>query len=357
MNEFDFIRRLRDEMQSRKHSSRLVRGIGDDAAVISQAAGRDLLISTDLLVEGIDFYRDATSASLLGHKALAVSLSDIAAMGARPLWSLVSIGAPLRIWNRSFAGDFFAGYLALADRYGVTLTGGDVSETPERIVIDSIVVGEVITGKAVLRSGAEPGDQIFVTGTLAGAAAGLKLIETGARLSRQGPITEPLAVASGSTVIDQSNRRSDDDAIQALLLRHLCPSPRVGWGIVLGEERLASGMIDISDGLSSDLAHLCRESNVGALIQSASLPIDKDVIQLCGRRALDPLALALHGGEDFELLFTAHPDNVARLPKRVDGIEISRVGEITNEPGVIRIAEKNRVWELEPRGFEHFRKD
>ena len=380
MNEFDFIRRLRDEMQSRKHSSRLVRGIGDDAAVISQAAGRDLLISTDLLVEGIDFYRDATSASLLGHKALAVSLSDIAAMGARPLWSLVSIGAPLGIWNWSFAGDFFAGYLALADRYGVTLSGGDVSETPERIVIDSIVVGEVITGKAVLRSGAEPGDQIFVTGTLAGAAAGLKLIEMGARLSRQeadgseqeselpavaggpvlsrqGPITEPLAVASGSTVIDQSNQRSDDDAIQALLLRHLCPSPRVGWGIVLGEERLASAMIDISDGLSSDLAHLCRESNVGALIQSASLPIDRDVIQLCGRRALDPLALALHGGEDFELLFTAHPDNVARLPKRVDGIEISRVGEITNEPGVIRIAEKNRVWELEPRGFEHFRKD
>src|SRR5207237_3157966 len=196
----------------------------------------------------------------------------------------------------------------------------------------------VISGKAVPRSGAEPGDQIFVTGNLAGAAAGLKLIEMGARLGKQeaggskqeseppaarggpGSVTEPLAVASALLLPDGSQPRSEDDAIQSLLLRQLRPSPRVGWGMVLGEGRLETAMIDISDGLSSDLAHLCRESNVGALIQSASLPVDKDVTQLCGRRALDPLALALHGGEDFELLFTAHPDNVARLPKRVDGV-------------------------------------
>src|SRR2546430_13204388 len=148
MNEFDFIRRLRDEMQSRKYSSRLVRGIGDDAAVISQAAGRDLLISTDLLVEGIDFYRDATSASLLGHKALAVSLSDIAAMGARPLWSLVSIGLPDDVWNDTFKDEFFEGYLMLADEYGVALAGGDVSRTLAQIVIDSILLGEVSSGAA-----------------------------------------------------------------------------------------------------------------------------------------------------------------------------------------------------------------
>src|SRR5437870_1658043 len=350
MNEFDFIRHLRDEMQSRTHSSRLVKGIGDDAAVISQIAGRDAVITTDLLVEGIDFYREATPAWLLGHKALAVSLSDIAAMGARPLWGLVSIGAPSGIWRHSFTGEFFAGYLALADQYGVTLSGGDLSETTERIVIDSIVAGEVTTGRAVPRSGAEPGDQIFVTGTLAGAAAGLKLIGMGARVSRQeaggnkqeseppavadGPssVTEPFAVASGPGTSDEFQPRSEDDAIQALLLRHLRPSPRVGWGIVLGEERLASSMIDISDGLSSDLAHLCGESDVGALIQSESIPSDSDVIKLCGRRALDPLALALHGGEDFELLFTVQPHNIARLPKRVDGVSISLIGEITNQP-------------------------
>ena len=138
-------------------------------------------------------------------------------------------------------------------------------------------------------------------------------------------------------------------------MRQSRPQPRVGWGIVLGEERLATAMIDISDGLSSDLAHLCEESNAGALIDASSLPIDQDVITLCGRRALDPLMLALHGGEDFELLFTVRPDEVARLPKRVDGVTISRIGEVTDQPGKIRIAEKNRVWDLQPGGFEHFK--
>ena len=364
MNEFEFIRNLREQTRSRHHSARVINEIGDDASVITQRAGRDLIVTTDLLVEGVDFYRYGTSPRMLGHKALAVSLSDIAAMGARPLWSLLSLGMPAETWRDKFKDEFTAAYLALADQYGVTLAGGDVSETKGGIVIDSIVIGEVVSGTAVLRTGARPGDQIFVTGTLGGAAAGLKLIEMGAQVRRQeaggrqqeagdaGQESVPPAVAGG---LDHSrHERSEDDAIQTLLLRQLSPTPRVGWGIVLGEEHLASAMIDLSDGLSSDLAHLCRESNVGAVIQSAALPIDEDVIKLCGRRALDPLALALHGGEDFELLFTVHPDNVSRLPKRVDGVGVSRIGEITNEPNVIRLAEKNRVWELEPQGFEHF---
>jgi thiamine-monophosphate kinase len=344
MNEFDFIRRLREQTRSRKHSSRVVTGIGDDATVISQLAGRAAVVTTDLLVEGIDFYRDATPPRLLGHKALAVSLSDIAAMGGRPLWSLVSIGLPEDVWNDPFKDEFFEGYLTLADEYGVTLAGGDVSRTVEHVAIDSILLGEVSSGAAVLRSTAQPGDRLYVTGTLGGSAAGLKLIEMGARISRQEAVGTRREKAE----------RSDEDAIETLLLRHLRPHPRVGWGIVLGEERLASSMIDISDGLSSDLAHLGRESNVGALIQSAKIPIDESVVTVCGRRALDPLALALHGGEDFELLFTVHPGNVARLPKRVDGVTISCIGEITNEPGVIRVAEKNRLWDLQPQGFEHF---
>jgi thiamine-monophosphate kinase len=146
------------------------------------------------------------------------------------------------------------------------------------------------------------------------------------------------------------------EAIETLLFRQLRPSPRVGWGIILGEERVATAMIDISDGLSSDLSHLCSESNVGALIQSAQIPIDKDVIRLCGRRALDPLALALHGGEDFELLFTVRPEDAARLPKRVDGVTVSHIGKVTDEPGSLKIAEKNRVWDLPVEGFEHFKR-
>src|SRR6185295_5095191 len=162
-----------------------------------------------------------------------------------------------------------------------------------------------------------------------GAAAGLKLIEMGMRVSEPpavagGPASVPGAVATGSS------ERSDDAAIQSLLLRQLRPDPRVGWGIVLGEQRLATSMIDISDGLSSDLHHLCRESQVGALIDASAIPLDPDVKRLCGRRALDPLALALHGGEDFELLFTVAQENISRLPKKVDGVQISRLGEITD---------------------------
>src|SRR5438874_10731845 len=374
MNEFEFIRNLREQTRSRHHSARVINGIGDDASVLAQRASRDLIVTTDLIVEGVAFYRDRTSARMLGHKALAVSLSDIAAMGARPLWSLLSIGMPAETWRDKFKNEFYEGYFALADQYGVTLSGGDISETKEGIVIDSIVIGETVSGAAVLRSGARPGDQIFVTGTLGGAAAGLKLIEMGAQVRRQvaggrhqeagdaGQESVPPAVAGG---LDHSrnepgdNRqvsaeRSEEDAIQTLLLRQLSPSPRVGWGIVLGEERLATAMIDISDGLSSDLAHLCGESDVGALIQSASIPSDPDVIKLCGRRALDPLALALHGGEDFELLFTVASENVARLPIRVDGVAISQIGEMTAERGVVQVKEKNRVWNLEPKGFEHF---
>jgi thiamine-monophosphate kinase len=376
MKEFDFIRQLREQTRSRKHSARVITGIGDDAAVVNQLANRDLIVTSDLLIEGVDFYRDAAPARMLGHKALAVSLSDIAAMGARPFWSLLSIGMPAATWKNDFKDEFFAGYFELADKFGVTLTGGDLSEAKEGIVIDSILIGEAPTGNAVLRSGARPGDQIYVTGTLGGAAAGLKLLEMGARLGETGLASLPRAGARGSspsasegadldergsspTVREGSNTVAVDTAesraIETLLLRQLRPSPRVGWGIVLGEERLATSMIDISDGLSSDIAHLCEESNAGALIDSSSLPIDQNVSMLCGRRALDPLMLALHGGEDFELLFTVSLNDVPRLPKRVDGVAISRIGEITNQSGTTRIAEKNRVWDLQPGGFEHFR--
>lgn len=340
MNEFDFIQHLRSQTNSRKHSTRVITGIGDDGSVVSEASDRDLIVTTDLLIEDIDFHRHATPPRLLGHKALAVSLSDVAAMGGRPFWSFLSIGMPRDQWTTSFKDEFYEGFFELADHFGVTLAGGDVSETKTGIVIDAIVLGEVSAGGAVKRSGARAGDQIYVTGKLGGAAAGLKLIELGARVS------VPPAAAGES---------SDEDSIQTLLLRQLSPQPRVGWGIVLGERQLATAMIDLSDGLSSDLNHLCQESNVGAAIDAAAIPLDEDVRHLCGRRALDPLALALHGGEDFELLFTVDPDNVSRLPRAVDGVSISRIGEVSGHSGAVRIREKNHEWDLRPEGFEHFR--
>lgn len=333
-SEFDFINSIRKRAGSSTQS--LVTGIGDDAAVFRSNSGKETIVSVDLLVEDIDFRRTTTPPYLLGHKALAVSLSDLAAMGSRPLWALVSIGIPEDVWETDFADRMYDGWLDLANRYGVQLIGGDTSRAHEHIVIDSIAIGECSAGMAVKRTGASRGDHIFVTGSLGAAAAGLRLIERGAHLAEQ--------------------NLGDEDAqkLDHVLLRQLRPEPRVGWGIVLGEERLATAMIDLSDGLSSDLNHLCEASNVGALIDASLLPIDERVVDLCGRRALDPLQLALHGGEDFELLFTVKPENVARLPRRVDGVEIKRIGEITHTNGGVKISEGTRIWDLRPGGWKHF---
>ncbi|MGH9903843.1 MAG: thiamine-phosphate kinase, partial [Pyrinomonadaceae bacterium] len=317
-SEFDLINRLRYRADGGHstgkgsasslipHPSSLITGIGDDAAVLRNHAGLDSLVTADLLVEDVDFRRATTTPRLLGHKALAVSLSDIAAMGGRPRWALVSVGVPRDVWESDFLDEFYEGFYALALGHGVTLVGGDVSRTPERVVVDSVVMGEAARGRAVLRSGARPGDRIFVTGALGGAAAGLQLLEAGARLS-----TRP--------------RQSRAGPRERLLLRHLRPTPRVAWGQLLGEKRLAAAMIDLSDGLSSDLSHLCRESGVGARIDAASIPVDP-LIRKARASTTDDLSLALNGGEDFELLFTVHPRRAARLPGEIDGVTITDIG-------------------------------
>ncbi len=336
MNEFQFIQHLRAQAEKRGDAPGLRRAIGDDAAVLRQTTGRQTLITTDLLVEDIDFVRTASPPELLGHKALAISLSDIAAMGARPRWALSSIGVPQEVWDKEFVTRFYQGLFSLGDRYDVRLVGGDISRTPEKIVIDSIVLGECAGEQEVARAGAAPGDLLFVTGSLGGSAAGLRLLQRGGRIGAE---------------------HQDDpewELVQELLLRHLRPEPRVGWGLVLGEQHLATAMIDISDGLSSDLHHLCHESRVGAIIDVKRLPLDSRVTELCGRRALDPLLLALNGGEDFELLFTVAPANVSHLPLKVDGVSLTHIGEIGNSSEGIKIREGSRIWDLKAEGWKHF---
>ncbi|HEY0097468.1 MAG TPA: thiamine-phosphate kinase [Pyrinomonadaceae bacterium] len=348
--EFDFISRIKRHAEASRlnKTGGLVQGIGDDAAVLTGRgvgrSGRDSVITADLLVEDIDFRR-AYLPHDIGYKALAVSLSDIAAMGARPRWTLLSLGLPQDVWESPFAAGISEGFLFAAREFGVTLIGGDVSRTPERIVIDSIVIGETRRGGAVLRSGARAGDQIYVTGTLGGAAAGLKLMERARSLRTPGARTRLLS------------------GFEELTRRQTHPTPRVACGALLGERRLVSAMIDLSDGLSSDLAHLCERSGVGAFIEASRLP----VAPLLGQpgasashslaRALkeDALDFALHGGEDFELLFTVRPRAAARLPKRLGGVRLTRIGEVREGVEGIRISRGGRVEILQPSGFDHFK--
>lgn len=301
-------------------------GIGDDCAVLSKDSKTDFVITTDLLVEDIDFRLDWTRARFLGHKALAVSLSDIAAMGAKPRWAMLSIGVPAKIWKTNFVDEFYKGFLKLAKKFDVALIGGDVSKTPDKIVIDSIVGGETKKGKAILRSGAKPGDLIFVTGKLGGAAAGLKLLEKGKRLGKT------------------SNN------IQKLLLRQLKPNPQTEIGQILGDKSLATAMIDLSDGLSSDLSHLCRASGVGACVFADKIPIDENLEKLFP----DYLDLALNGGEDFELLFTVNPQELSLLGKELKDFPFKNIGEITGKPKIIELVVNNKTTLLKLKGFRHF---
>jgi thiamine-monophosphate kinase len=298
--------------------------VGDDCAVLPKDDKTDLLITTDLLIEDIDFRLEWTTPEFLGHKALAVSLSDIAAMGAAPQWALLSIGVSEDLWNTAFVDRFYEGWHQLARKHGVELVGGDVSRSPDKLVIDSIVIGEVERGNAVLRSGAKPGDAIFVTGFLGGAAAGLKWLE------KHG-----------------NDLDSASAAIRHIVLRQLQPLPQITTGKLLQEYKLPIAMIDISDGLSSDLAHICNASAVGARIDLDRIPVDPAI---AGALGIDGLDLALHGGEDFELLLTVLSD---KIPIALD-LGFHHVGEITEKIGIIEAIHAGKTSILEPKGFRHF---
>ncbi|HKS27728.1 MAG TPA: thiamine-phosphate kinase [Pyrinomonadaceae bacterium] len=344
-SEFDFINSIRQKAIRRErlsgsrsslvsHHSALIHGIGDDAAVFGQRAGFDSIVTADLLVEDVDFRLTTTTPRLLGHKALAVSLSDVAAMGGRARFALLSVGVPREVWRSNFLDRFYEGFFALADRSGVLLIGGDVSRTPERIVIDSIVIGEAERGAARFRSGARPGDHIFVTGNLGGSAVGLLLLENEAEGRRAG----------------RQSRLLFERAIR----RHRRPEPRLSWGALLGEERLATAMIDLSDGLSSDLSHLCRESRVGAIVDARRIPVDPLAEQLADLVRLDPMEAALNGGEDFELLFTIHPRDLPRLPRSVGGVPATYIGDVTDRRDGVLLRQGRSLRRLTPRGFMHF---
>ena len=316
-SEFDFIYHI-------KKSYGLDR-VGDDCAVLPKSDQADLLITADMLVEDVDFRLGWTTPEFLGHKALAVSLSDIAAMGGRPTFAMLSIGVPERLWNGEFLDTFYTGWHCLAREFGVELVGGDVSRVPDKLVIDSIVLGEAGRGRAIPRSGAKPGDKIYVSGRLGGAAGGLFLLESG---NRHGQELNPVE--------------------QGLINRQLRPRPRLDISHAIAKVG-ASAMIDLSDGLSSDLAHICESSGVGARIFFDRLPIDDrlaPVFDSDDRR----LHFALDGGEDFELLFTLDAEKI--LP--AGSGDLTCIGEITANVEKMELIRDGQTSELTPKGFQHF---
>lgn len=337
-SEFAFINKLKKKTTSELGTQHreLILGIGDDAAIIKKDSKHDYIVSTDMLVEDIDFRLDCSLPSFLGHKALAVSLSDIAAMGARPLFAMLSIGIPKQIWRTKFVDEFYKGWFALASEHNVQLIGGDVSRVTDKIVIDSFVIGEVKRGKAVTRSGAKPGDLMFVTGNLGGAAAGLNL-----------------ECCDLSQLLRLQRKRGDRSPHSKLLLKQLKPNAQVEIGVIIGKENLATAMIDISDGLSSDLAHLCRESSVGAIIEACKIPVEPAIASYFPNEQ-EQLNFALNGGEDFELLFTVNPNKVKKLTLCLEDYKISNIGVVTEKANHTSIMANGRKKSLRAKGFIHF---
>ncbi|MGO9776927.1 MAG: thiamine-phosphate kinase [Terracidiphilus sp.] len=317
---------------SRSSRSGLSLGIGDDCALLALRQGEEVAVTTDLSIAGRHFRLDWHPPEAVGHRALARGLSDLAAMGARPVAAFLSLGLPRELTlapgrRRSWVQLFLDGLLALAEAHNTPLAGGDLAESPIAVV-DIILVGAVPKGRALLRSGARAGDLLYVTSALGGAAAGL------ARLAE-------LAQAQPAA----PNPPRIPKHLAAQLAPHLYPQPRIRQGLWLQRSGTASAAIDLSDGLSTDLAHLCQESGVAAEVDAALLPIHQAAT----------LPQALHGGEDYELLFTAPVS--ARLPRSIAGIPITRIGRIlkarAGQP-VLTLLTPQGPQPLEPRGWEHF---
>ncbi len=287
-------------------------GIGDDCAILTAPPRHEILVTTDFTLEDIHFRREWHPADSVGHRCLARGLSDIAAMGGTPHSAFLSLALPHDLPQR-WVDDFLRGFLRLAKRYSVTLAGGDTAQSPDGILADIIVIGAVPTGKAVLRSGARVGDLIYVSGTIGASVATLQELRSGKKLR---PTAHP---------------------------RHFYPDPRIAIGQYLREKKLASAMVDTSDGLSTDLRHICDESSVGAVIDQSALP---DV------SSEDGLQFALHGGEDYELLFTA-PLN-RRIPRQIAGTPITRIGEITRARQIKFKTHDGHSQPLKPAGWQHF---
>jgi thiamine-monophosphate kinase len=331
LSEIELVRAIRKVLSG--EAPGVVVAVGDDAAVIDPGRHQGIL-TADMLVDGVHFDHGATAPHDLGYKAVAVNVSDVAAMGGSPRYGLACLGLPATA-ESSWIMELYGGMREAAEDLGMVLVGGDTSRA-DRTVVSVTVYGEVAKGRAVTRSGARPGDVLVVTGTL-GASAG------GWRLSRAPEQRQKEALST--------------DAGRGVVAVHERPVARVGEGQALAAAG-ATAMIDVSDGLALDLARVCEESSVGARIRLADVPVAPALGEVAPMVGMDPLDLALHGGEDYELL--------AALPAQaVDGARrslvdrfataLTAIGEITEQPaGLVAVQDDGTEVPLEPKGWDHF---
>lgn len=308
----------------------IVKGIGDDCAVISKDNSNCFLVSTDTLVDGVHFDLAWHPPALVGRKAAAVNLSDIAAMGGKPRFALLNLAFPASA--PPWLDDFLAGFLAMLGENAVMLVGGDTVKSSNDCSITVTIIGEASREVVLYRSGAVSDDLVFISGGLGKAAAGLALCRAGlGRIARQ--------------------------QWEGLVNAHLAPEPRVKLGSILAASGLVHAMMDISDGLATDLAHLCEESSAGAEVTGESLPVSEDLVAAAAELQIPVLDLVLKGGEDYQLLFTAapeHEDTLRALVEEKNEGEIFAIGRITAGRGVF-LQDGSKRNEITYQGYDHFR--
>jgi thiamine-monophosphate kinase len=348
LGEFGLIDRVAaivGETNATPSAGRITLGIGDDAALLELPPGRSLVTTVDTLVEEVHFRRDWTGPEDLGWKSLAVNASDVAAMGAEPLAAFLSLALPPDT-EVAWVDAFSRGMAECAREYGCAVAGGDTVRSPGPMAITVALLGTVERGRALLRSGARVGDLVCVTGTMGDSAAGLALLQSGVRCSVFG-----LRSSDQFPPTPNTEHRTPNP----LLAAHLRPRPRLRAARVLAASGFVTAMMDLSDGLASDLRHLAARSGVGARVRREALPISDAARAAAVDLGVDPTDWALHGGEDYELLFTLPPASIDAVCEslRSLGTPITVVGEIV--PEGLRLLEtdgQERI--LEPAGFAHF---
>ena len=322
IGEFDLIKRISAGLMPTGRP--VIAGIGDDSAVLPASEGRLQLVTTDMLVENVHFRLDFAKPFQIGWRSLAVNVSDIAAMGGEPTYAFVSIGLPLET-TVEFVEELYSGMQQIASDYSVDIVGGDTVSSPQ-IVINIALLGEVEAENLLLRSGARAGDALVVTGDLGGSETGLTILKDGLQL----------------------------EGIE----KYLMPVPRVREGRLLAESGYVTAMIDISDGLASEVHHICEASGTGAKLRMNSIPLSDNVRRVAEYAGKGPYDLALYGGEDYELLFTCRPDKVSYLAEnmlKVCGTPLNTVGQIVERSHSITIEDASgKITPLKPRGYDHF---